>query len=149
MSEHKASVIWTRNDADFLVETFDRNHEWAFEGGVRVPASSAPTYFGDPARVDPEEAFVASLSSCHMLYFLFFAARQGVIVDSYQDDAVGVLQKGPDGKLWMTDVTLHPRIRFGGEPRPSQADLAALHDKAHHYCFLANSVRTTVTVDPR
>ncbi|NBC31296.1 MAG: OsmC family peroxiredoxin [Alphaproteobacteria bacterium] len=149
MSEHKVCVTWHREGRDFSPESLDRTHEWVFEGGVRVPGSSAPGYGGDPALVDPEEAFVAALSSCHMLFVLALAARRGFVIESYEDDAIGVLQKGPDGKQWMTDVTLRPRIVFAEGKEPSAADMDKLHHRAHELCFIANSVKTDVAVEPR
>lgn len=149
MSEHKATVIWARGGKDFTVESFERNHEWVFEGGVRVPGSSAPGYGGDPSLVDPEEAFVASLSSCHMLFFLALSAKRGILIESYEDDAIGVLQKGPDGKTWMTDVTLRPAIVFADGHQPSAEDIDKLHERSHHLCFIANSVKTHIAVEPR
>jgi organic hydroperoxide reductase OsmC/OhrA len=117
-----------------------------------VPASPSPHIvpapWNDPAAVDPEEAFVASLSSCHMLFFVDFARRAGFVVDSYVDEAEGVLEKRADGKMWMSRVMLHPRVEFSGEKRPSEAELADLHHRAHEECFIANSVRAEVIVEP-
>ena len=127
MSEHKANVIWARN-------------------GVEVPGSAAPAYLGNPARVDPEAAFVAALSSCHMLTFLALATMKGFVVDSYADAAVGHLEKNANGKMAVTRVDLHPDIIFSGAKMPAPADLDWLHDKAHKECFIANSVTTEVKV---
>jgi organic hydroperoxide reductase OsmC/OhrA len=145
MSEHKATIAWTRGGRDFTYEKYSRDHAWSFDGGVRVTASSAPTYLGNPALVDPEEAFVASVASCHMLTFLAIAARKRLVVESYEDAAVGHMEKNADGRLAITRVTLSPKIVFGSQP-PSADDLAHLHEQAHENCFIANSVRTEITV---
>jgi organic hydroperoxide reductase OsmC/OhrA len=151
MSTYTATIRWTRDPGtDFLKGQYSRAHEWAFDGGVTVPASPSPHIvpapWNDPNGVDPEEAFVASLSSCHMLFFVDLARRAGFVVDSYVDAAEGVLDKRADGKMWMSRVTLHPRIEFSGDKRPGDADIDDLHHKAHEACFIANSVTTDVTV---
>lgn len=148
MSEHKVAVIWARNGADFGYKTYSRDHVWRFEGGVETPASAAPAYLGNPQRVDPEAAFVAALSSCHMLTFLALASNKGFVIDSYEDDAVGRLEKNANGKLAITRVELRPRIVWSGDKRPTQEDLDWLHEKAHRECFIANSVTTEVAVSP-
>lgn len=146
MSEHRATVTWQRTGDDFAYETYSRDHTWTFEGGVSVPASSAPGFRGDAARVDPEEAFVAALSSCHMLFFLAIAARKRLVVDTYRDTAVGHLEKDAGGKLSMTRVTLRPQVAFA-EPPPSEV-VERMHHRAHEECFIARSVKTEVTVEP-
>lgn len=146
MSEHKANVIWARNGADFSYKTYPRDHVWRFPNGVEVPGSAAPAYLGNPQRVDPEAAFVAALSSCHMLTFLALASNKGFVVDSYEDAAVGHLEKNANGKLAITRVDLHPKIIYSGAKQPAAADLEWLHDKAHKECFIANSVTTEVKV---
>src|SRR5512137_2954908 len=128
MSEHKATVKWARDGADFGYKTYSRNHVWLFKNGVELHASAAPAYLGDPKRVDPESAFVAALSSCHMLTFLALASNKGFVVDSYEDNAVGFLEKNANGKLAVTRVELHPKIDFSGDAKPTQADLDWLHD---------------------
>jgi len=148
MSEHKATLKWSRGETDFTYKTYPRSHTWRFDGGVEVPASSAPQFLGDPSRVDPESALVAALSSCHLLTFLAIAANSGFVVDSYEDDPVGHLEKNANGKLAVTRVVLRPRIVFGGAKQPSAPELEKLHDKAHRECFIANSVLTTVTIEP-
>jgi organic hydroperoxide reductase OsmC/OhrA len=148
MSEHKAKIIWARNGADFGYKNYSRDHVWRFDNGVEIPASAAPAYLGNPQRVDPESAFVAALSSCHMLTFLALASNKGFVIDSYEDNAVGRLEKNANGKLAITHVELRPKIRYGGEKRPTQADLEWLHDKAHRECFIANSVTAEVKVSP-
>lgn len=147
MSEHHATVTWQRTGDDFAYETYSREHTWAFAGGVAVPASAAPAFRGDPARVDPEEAFVAALSSCHMLTFLAIAARKRLVVDSYRDTAVGHLEKDAGGKLSMTRVTLRPQVTFA-DPAPPPDVLDRLHHRAHEECFIARSVKTEVTIEP-
>jgi organic hydroperoxide reductase OsmC/OhrA len=145
VSEHRVSVRWIRETADFAVAGYNRDHVWRFEGGQEVPASAAPAYLGSADRVDPEEAYVAALSSCHMLTFLAVAARKRLVVDRYEDDAVGHLEKNDDGKLAITRVTLRPRVAFAGHA-PDAAGLAKIHERAHAECFIANSVRTEVTL---
>src|SRR4030095_6570943 len=135
MSTYTATIRWTRkDDGDFTKGQYSRAHEWSFDGGLTVPASPSPHIvpapWNDPAGVDPEEAFVASLSSCHMLFFVDFARRAGFVLDSYVDEAEGVLDKRSDGKTAMTRVTLRPRITWGGDP-PGAAAIADLHHKAH------------------
>ena len=152
MSTYSATIRWRRmGEGDFARGQYSRAHEWEFDGGLTVPASPSPHIvpapWNDPNGVDPEEAFVASLSSCHMLFFVDLARRAGFVVDEYVDEAEGVLEKRADGKMWMSKVTLHPRVEFSGEKRPSKADIADLHHRAHEACFIANSVTTEVTVE--
>ena len=136
----------------FTDNRYSRGHLWRFDGGVDVPASASPHVVPLPmsvaAAVDPEEAFVASLSSCHMLFFLSLAAKQGFVVDGYRDEAVGIMARNADGKLAMTRVTLHPAVNYGGDKRPSRAEEDALHHAAHEECFIASSVKTEVTCEP-
>lgn len=148
MSEHKATVDWKRSTPDFAYETYNRDHDWTFDAGVTVRASANPAYLGSESCVDPEESFVASLASCHMLTFLAIAARKKYVLDSYRDEAVGLLTKDPLGRLAITKVTLRPRITFGGDNPPSLEELRRLHAQAHHACFIANSVKTEVVVEP-
>jgi organic hydroperoxide reductase OsmC/OhrA len=145
MSEHKASIKWSRGGKDFAYKTYSRDHVWSLNGND-VPASATTAYLGSPNRVDPEAALVAALSSCHMLTFLALAANKGFVVDSYEDAAVGHLEKNAQGKFAVTRVELHPKIAFGGAKQPDAADLEWLHDKAHKECFIANSVTTEVRV---
>jgi organic hydroperoxide reductase OsmC/OhrA len=149
----KATIAWQRDaGAAFTDNRYSRAHVWRFDGGAEVPASSSPHIvplpMSDPAGVDPEEAFVASLASCHMLWFLSLAAEQGWRVDAYEDAARGVLGRNAQGKLAMTVVTLHPRAIFGGESRPARKAVDALHHRAHEACFIANSVLTEVRCEP-
>jgi organic hydroperoxide reductase OsmC/OhrA len=150
MSEHHAGVAWSRTSADFTYDSYNRAHEMVFKAGaIRLPASSAPAFRGDADRVDPEEAYVASLSSCHMLTFLAICARKRLTVDRYEDEAVGHLEKGQGGKRWIARVELHPEVRFGPGTAPDEPTLMAIHHQAHAECFIANSVKTEVTVAPR
>jgi organic hydroperoxide reductase OsmC/OhrA len=146
MSEHKVALKWARGDAEFSYQKYPRDHTWSFDGGYTVIATAAPAYLGNPAHVDPEEAFVASLSSCHMLTFLAIACKQKFVIDSYEDEAVGHLEKNTEGKLAITRVELHPRIKWGGDRKPSAEELDKMHHASHENCFIANSVRTEVTV---
>ena len=145
MSEHKATVKWSRAGKEFTYRTYSRDHVWSLNGND-VPASATTAYLGNPSRVDPEAALVAALSSCHMLTFLALAANKGFIVESYEDAAVGHLEKNAAGKLAITRVELHPRIVYGGSKQPTEEDLDWLHEKAHKECFIANSVTTEVRV---
>lgn len=152
MSEYRVEVLWRRDGAVFTDHRYSRGHRWRFDGGVDVPASSSPHVVPLPhsvaAAVDPEEAFVASLSSCHMLWFLAIAARRGFVVDDYRDEAVGVMARDAAGKLAMTIVTLRPAVRYAGARAPSTEEAAAMHHEAHAECFIANSVKTDVRCEP-
>lgn len=152
MSEYQTLVTWHRREAVFLDNRYSRAHTWQFDGGVEVPASASPHVVPLPmsvaAAVDPEEAFVVSLSSCHMLWFLSLAAAGKWVVESYRDSAAGTLAKNDAGKLTMTRVTLRPEVVFVGERQPSEAQISALHRRAHEECFLANSVKTEVRCEP-
>jgi organic hydroperoxide reductase OsmC/OhrA len=145
MSEHHAKIEWQRSSADFTYMTYNRAHDWQFTG-TKVPASAAKEYRGDENRVNPEDALVAALSSCHMLVFLAVAAKRKLSLDSYSDDAVGVLEKNADGKLAITRVTLRPKIVWSAGVTVSAEDLAKMHHDAHEGCFIANSVKTEVSV---
>jgi organic hydroperoxide reductase OsmC/OhrA len=146
MSEYKVTLKWERGGAEFSYQKYPRDHTWAFDGGSVITATAAPAYLGNPAYVNPEEAFVASLSSCHMLTFLAIACKQKFVLDSYEDEAVGHMEKNADGKLAITRVELRPRIKWGGDRRPSAEELDKMHHAAHENCFIANSVRTEVMV---
>lgn len=150
MSAHHASVVWRRTSADFTYDSYNRAHEVRYKnGGIVVPSSGAPAFKGDADRVDPEEAFVASLSACHMLTFLAICARKRLTVESYEDHAEGFLEKGASGKLWMTRVILKPRVTFAAGTAVDAATLADIHHKSHEECFIANSVKTDVAVAPQ
>ena len=154
MSKHEytATVSWQRGDAAFTDQRYSRAHQWAFDGGAVVPGSSSPYVVPVPmsnaAAVDPEEALVASLSSCHMLFFLFHAAKKGFVVDRYEDAAAGVMGKNATGRVAMLKVTLRPRVSWGGKV-PAAADLDAMHHQSHADCYIANSVNFDVAVEPR
>lgn len=152
MSEHTAVVSWERRGAPFVGSKYSREHEWRFDGGLVVPASESPHIVPPPgsnaALVDPEEAFVASLASCHMLWFLSFAAKDGYIVERYEDAPVGTLAENAQGRVAMTHVTLRPQVTFSGIAADPVA-LYALHERAHAACFLAASVKTDITIEPR
>jgi organic hydroperoxide reductase OsmC/OhrA len=150
MSEHRATVSWKRTSSDFLAGKYSREHTWTFDGGVTVPASASPSVvavpYSNPAHVDPEEAFVAAVSSCHMLTYLYVACRQGFQVDSYHDDAVGRMTENEKGVPWVSSILLNPRIAYGGDKLPTPADERRLHHLAHEQCYIANSIKTEVTV---
>lgn len=151
MSHYIAKVIWKRGEQGFADNRYSRGHVWEFDGGARVPASSSPDVVPAPmsveANVDPEEAFVASLSSCHMLFFLYLAAKQGFIIDEYVDDAVGTMEKNTEGAMAMTRVQLRPSIVYSGDRTPTREELEDLHHRAHGLCFIANSVKSEVTTE--
>ena len=153
MAHYSAEIVWERGAQRFLDQKYSRAHRWRFDGGAEIAASSSPSVvplpMSDANAVDPEEAFVASLSSCHMLWFLSLAAKEGFVVDRYRDEAIGVMEKNETGKLAMTKVTLRPLVDFSGERRPSSMEIETLHERAHAECFIANSVRTAVTCEPR
>ncbi|HWY16782.1 MAG TPA: OsmC family protein [Rhizomicrobium sp.] len=150
MSEHRAQLRWKRTSQDFTYESYNRAHEILFKAGAIVlPSSSALEFRGDPERVDPEEAFVASLSGCHMLTFLAICARKRLTLDAYDDDASGRLEQADAGRLWMARVTLRPLVRFALGIAVDAELLAAIHHQAHADCFIANSVKTEVLVLPR
>ena len=154
MAEHKAMIRWASSgDGEaFLKGRFSRAHTWTFDGGLTVPAAAAPSVipapFSDPAGVDPEEAYVAAIASCHMMSFLYVAMRAGFVVERYEDDAVGAMRKNERGVIWVGAVTLRPRIDFGAGTRPTPAGVEQLHHRAHEQCFIANSVKTEITVEP-
>lgn len=144
MSEYMATVSWSRSAGEAYIDNkYSRGHEWNFDGGVTVPASASthivPLPYSVEENVDPEEAFVASLSSCHMLFFLSIAAKNKYVVDVYVDDAIG--------KMWMAKVTLKPRILFSGDKKPSLTKLTKMHRQSHEHCFIANSVKTEVVTE--
>ena len=153
MSTYSAKISWLRNGQAFTDNRYSRGHAWSFDGGIEVPASSSPLVVPLPmsvtAAVDPEEAFVAALSSCHMLWFLSIAAKRGHVVESYVDDATGVMAKNDAGQLAMTLVTLRPQVVFSGAKLPDDAALDALHHAAHEQCFIAHSVRSEVRIEAR
>ena len=150
--QYTSKILWERNGANFSDNRYSRKHVWRFDGGIEVPASSSQQVvrvpLSDAAAVDPEEAFVASLASCHMLWLLDIAARADFIIDTYVDDAVGILAKNSAGKLAMTTVTLKPNVIFSGDKLPSREDIERMHHKAHDECFIATSVKSEVRCEP-
>jgi len=153
MGEHLATVEWSRAGQAFADNRYSRAHDWRFDGGAVVRGSSAPSSvpvpMSDPAAVDPEEALVAAVSSCHMLFFLGYAAKAGFVVDRYRDDAVGMLGRDGRDKMSITAITLRPEVVFSGEARPDAAAIGDLHHRAHEACYIANSIRAEVAVEPR
>ena len=152
MSAYFATVNWVRDSQESYIDNqYSRGHEWRFDGGVVVPASSSPHVVPLPysveANVDPEEAFVASLSSCHMLFFLSIAAKRKYVIDAYTDNAVGTMEKDSDGKVSMTKVILKPHVTFSGDKQPTMVQLEKMHHQAHELCFIANSVKTEVVTE--
>lgn len=152
MAEYSAIVRWQRGENEvFSDNRYSRGHEWLFDGGVTVPASSSPHVVPLPysveANVDPEEAFIAALSSCHMLFFLSFAAQQGFVVESYKDQAVGTMARNDQGNIAMTRVVLRPAVRFSAAGSPSRGELEQLHHQSHTHCFIANSVTADVITE--
>lgn len=152
MSQYTATISWERGGARFTDNRYSRAHRWHFDGGIEIPASASPQVIPLPLSlaeaVDPEEAFVASLASCHMLWFLSIAAKQGFVVETYRDEATGLIGKNADGKLAMTEVALRPRVTFVVDARPSPEQHEAMHHEAHELCFIANSVTTNVRCEP-
>jgi organic hydroperoxide reductase OsmC/OhrA len=153
MAQHLATISWqgTAAPADFVKGKYSREHTWVFDGGVTVAASPSPSVvpapWSNPANVDPEEAFVASIASCHLLTFLYVAMKKGFALASYRDAAIGVMTKGANGVPWVSKVTLRPQIEWAGDKRPTAAELDELHHAAHEQCFIANSVKTEIVVE--
>lgn len=151
--EYQARVAWRRDDANFTDNLYSRGHEWAFDGGITVPASASPQVVPTPLSVlnavDPEEALVAAAASCHMLCFLSVAAKQGFVVDSYEDEAVGEMSRNAEGHLAITRITLHPHVVFCEETPAEGADLESLHRAAHEACFIAHSLKSEIVVRTR
>jgi organic hydroperoxide reductase OsmC/OhrA len=151
MAEHKAEILWNREGARFIDNRYSRRHQWIFDGGIKVPASSSPQVVPVPlseaSAVDPAEAFVASLASCHMLWFLTIAARRGFTVESYRDEAIGIVGRNAENRLAVLEVTLRPQVIYSG-PHPSEAESREMHAESHRQCFIANSVKTAVKCEP-
>ena len=152
MSAHSATISWQRGSEAFLDGKYSRRHVWRFDGGVEVPGSSSPhtvrVPYSDPHAVDPEEAFVASIASCHMLWFLSIAAGRGFRVDRYVDEAVGTMAKNGAGKVAITRVVLRPAVAFSGDRVPDRTEIDAMHHEAHAECFIAKSVTTEIVCEP-
>lgn len=153
MKQFEARLAWRRGAQPFLDQTYSRAHTWHFDGGLTVPASSSPLSvplpMSDASAVDPEEALVAAVSSCHMLFFLSLAAQRGFTVDAYDDEALGDMDADADGRIAMTVIRLRPVIVFGGERQPDAAALAALHHAAHERCYIANSLKSAIVIEER
>lgn len=148
MSEHTATLAWTRGDAAFTYETYSRDHRLVFENGLETLASSAPAYAGNPEALNPETLLVGALASCHMLTFLAVCAKRGYVVERYEDSASGRLDKNAEGRMAITHITLRPKVVFSGEKLPTAEELKRLHERAHANCFIANSLRAEVEVLP-
>ena len=151
MHAYSATIAWTNDSPEnFASNKYTRSHKWTFDGGVTVPASSSPLSVRLPysieAAVDPEEALVAAASSCHMLSFLYVAAKAGFVADSYTDNAVGEMTSSPEGKQWISRITLDPQIEWTGDKLPSKDDLRHLHHEAHELCYIANSIRSEIVI---
>jgi organic hydroperoxide reductase OsmC/OhrA len=151
-SEYFAKIVWMSDGTNFIEGKYSRSHSWKFDGGIEVIASSSPHVvplpFSNANAVDPEEAFVASLSSCHMLWFLSIAAKRGFSVESYIDESFGIMGKNAEGKVAMLSITLRPKVVFSGSTIPSAEAIETMHEKAHSECFIASSVKTKVLCQP-
>ena len=147
MSVHVANIVWKRTSEGFGYDEYNRRHSWGFDAGVTVPAAASPEYRGEPDCVDPEEAFVAAISSCHMLTFLAIAARKRLVVDAYEDRAIGRMEKNAEGRIAVTRVDLHPKITFAPCVSVDAAALEKMHHDSHEHCFIANSVKTEIVVN--
>lgn len=151
MHQYQAQIHWQRGDQVFTDNLYSRAHDWQFDGGLTVPASSSPLSVALPmsvaGNVDPEEALVAAASSCHMLFFLWLAAKQGFTVDQYTDLAVGFMEKDERGKIAITRITLRPKIIFSGTRQPNSEEIATLHHRSHEDCYIANSLRAEISIE--
>jgi organic hydroperoxide reductase OsmC/OhrA len=151
LHRYEAGISWKRDGAKFTDNRYGRGHEWSFDGGVKIMASSSPSMVPAPysvvEAVDPEEALVAAAASCHMLWFLHIAAKRGYVVESYVDSAIGIMEKNSEGKLAITRITLRPRVEFSVEQAPSAEELQSLHHLAHDECFIANSLKSEIVLD--
>ncbi len=152
MAQYSADVIWERGEAVFTDNRYSRRHRWRFDGGLEVPGSSSPhsvpVPLSDPAAIDPEEAFVAALSSCHMLWFLSIAAKRGFRIDRYRDQASGIMERNADGRWCISTVTLRPEAQFSGKPLPTREQTEAMHHRAHEECYIAHSVSAQIRIEP-
>jgi organic hydroperoxide reductase OsmC/OhrA len=151
MHKYEATVAWERNGQQFGDNRYSRAHEWRFDGGARVLGSPSPLSveppMSDPAGVDPEEALIAAASSCHMLFFLAYAAKRGFVVDSYVDEAFGVMEKNSENKYAITRITLRPQIIFSGEHMPTAEDISQIHHDSHEQCYVANSLKSEIVIE--
>jgi organic hydroperoxide reductase OsmC/OhrA len=152
MTTFTAEIIWERGEQDFLKNRYSRQHVINFDGGLSIPASSSPHVvpmpMSDPFAADPEELFVASIANCHMLWFLSIASGKKFVVDRYKDNPAGVMQKNEQGNVAVTHCVLRPAVTFSGNHVPTKHEIVAMHDEAHHQCFIANSVTTKITCEP-
>lgn len=152
MTQYKAETLWERGEQAFIDNRYGRKHVLKFDGGLVIPGSSSPHIvpqpYSDPSAVDPEEAYIAALSSCHMLWFLSIAAKGKFVVDRYHDSASGTMEQNAQGKYWISVVTLRPEVLFSGERQPTLAEFQQMHHEAHDECFIANSVKTAVICEP-
>ena len=149
MSEHKITLTWKRGDKPFEYQKYSRDHTWNFDGRHEMEASAAPAYLGNPKLIDPEEAFVASLSSCHMLTFLAIACKKKFVLDEYVDEAVGLMEKNAEGRFAITRVILRQRLKFSGDKQPTAQEIEEMNHAAHEQCFIANSVKTEIEIEPQ
>lgn len=151
MAEHTANIEWQRDGASFVDDQYSRAHSWHFDGGLTVPASPSPHIVPEPmsvaSNIDPEEAFVASISSCHMLFFLAICARRGIVVDDYRDAAIGHLEKNDSGRMAITRVVLRPRATYSGDKIPDHEQVEKIHHRSHEMCFISNSVQSEITTE--
>ena len=148
MSEHIVNLLWKNESEDFSYKNYDRTHSWKFEGGIVVKASAAPEYLGKKELVNPEEAFAASLASCHMLTFLAIASMKKYTVEIYEDTAVAILEKNEKSRMAVTKLYLRPKITFTGDNFPNKTIINEIHHRAHTECFIANSVLTEIIIEP-
>lgn len=149
MPDYKVQLNWRRDSPDFSHDSFNRNHQITFSCGVSLEASSAPEFTGDPGKANPEEMYLASLASCHILTFLAIAAKSRYVLDRYEDAPVATLEKNDEGRMVVSRVVLRPRVAFSGDKIPDEEKIKVLHEKAHKYCFIANSVRSEIIVEPQ
>ncbi len=149
MSEHRARLSWKKTTPDFNYDTYDRSHEIVFEGGQEIGGSAAVEYKGKREKTNPEELLAASLASCHLLTFLAIASKSRLVVETYEDEAVAVLDKNAEGQTVVTTITLHPKVTFAGDPQPDSAKIRELHEKSGRNCMIENSLKSRVIVEPR
>jgi len=151
MNRYSATIQWHQNNQNFIDNKYSRKHSWYFDGGLKIAASASPLEvpppYSDPSAVDPEEAFIASLSSCHMLWFLSIAAKEGYLIKGYRDKATGFMEKNDQNQKSITRVILHPNVTFEKTKKPNQQKFDKLHEETHNMCFIAHSVKTKITIE--
>jgi len=147
MSQHDVTVVWTKETESFAYKDYNREHDWIFSEKEQVRVSSAPQFLGNPDCADPEQGFVASLSSCHLLFFLAFCAKKRIEVKQYKDEAYGILEENEEGKMVISKVVLRPKVIFAEGQEPSREQLQKLHHSAHDKCFLANSIKSEMSIE--